>query len=73
MENQKSYEDLKAAKEDEIAAGQAQIESKTHGTKSPRNLDQRLVMTNATKKRLKIMKVPRKKWNRTNRGLVHVF
>ena len=41
MENQKSYEDLKAAKEDEIAAGQAQIESKTHGTKSPRNLDQR--------------------------------
>merc|ERR1719390_375286 len=29
MENQKAYEDLKAAKEDEIAAGQAQIETKT--------------------------------------------
>merc|ERR1712079_481624 len=29
MANQKAYEDLKAAKEDEIAAGQAQIDSKT--------------------------------------------
>jgi len=29
MANQKAYEDLKAAKEDEIAAGQAQIEAKT--------------------------------------------
>merc|ERR1719390_308741 len=29
MENQKAYEDLKAAKEDEIAAGQEQIETKT--------------------------------------------
>merc|ERR1719162_491472 len=29
MSNQKAYEDLKAAKEDEIAAGQAQIDSKT--------------------------------------------
>jgi len=29
MSNQKAYEDLKAAKEDEIAAGQAQIETKT--------------------------------------------
>merc|ERR1711935_818756 len=29
MENQNAYTDLKAAKEDEIAAGQAQIESKT--------------------------------------------
>merc|ERR1719197_2124023 len=28
-ENQKAYEDLKAAKEEEIAAGQAQIDSKT--------------------------------------------
>merc|ERR1712194_582066 len=28
-ENQKAYAELKAAKEDEIAAGQAQIESKT--------------------------------------------
>merc|ERR1719456_2239919 len=28
-ENQKAYEDLKAAKEEEIAAGQAMIESKT--------------------------------------------
>jgi chromosome segregation ATPase len=29
MANQKAYEDLKAAKEDEIAAGQAQIDTKT--------------------------------------------
>merc|ERR1719162_2614515 len=29
MANQKAYEDLKAAKEEEIAAGQAQIDSKT--------------------------------------------
>merc|ERR1711934_555739 len=29
MANQKAYEELKAAKEDEIAAGQAQIDSKT--------------------------------------------
>merc|ERR1740121_2490978 len=29
MENQKAYEDLKAAKEDEIAAGQEQIDKKT--------------------------------------------
>merc|ERR1719418_501174 len=29
MENQKAYSDLKAAKEEEIAAGQAQIDSKT--------------------------------------------
>jgi len=29
MSNQKAYEDLKAAKEDEIAAGQAQIDTKT--------------------------------------------
>merc|ERR1712084_164262 len=29
MANQKAYEDLKKAKEDEIAAGQAQIDSKT--------------------------------------------
>eukprot|EP00446_Apocalathium_sp_SHHI-4_P091852 CAMPEP_0177456820 /NCGR_PEP_ID=MMETSP0369-20130122/12649_1 /TAXON_ID=447022 ORGANISM="Scrippsiella hangoei-like, Strain SHHI-4" /NCGR_SAMPLE_ID=MMETSP0369 /ASSEMBLY_ACC=CAM_ASM_000364 /LENGTH=677 /DNA_ID=CAMNT_0018929793 /DNA_START=57 /DNA_END=2090 /DNA_ORIENTATION=- len=29
MANEKAYEDLKAAKEDEIAAGQAQIEAKT--------------------------------------------
>jgi len=29
MANQKAYEDLKSAKEDEIAAGQAQIDSKT--------------------------------------------
>jgi len=29
MSNQKAYEDLKAAKEDEIAAGQAQVETKT--------------------------------------------
>merc|ERR1719203_1860277 len=29
MENQKAYTDLKAAKEEEIAAGQAQIDSKT--------------------------------------------
>merc|ERR1719163_864370 len=29
MENQKAYEDLKAAKEEEIAAGQSQIDSKT--------------------------------------------
>merc|ERR550525_2342211 len=29
MENQKAYADLKAAKEEEIAAGQAQIDSKT--------------------------------------------
>merc|ERR1719390_77161 len=29
MENQKAYEDLKAAKEEEIAAGQEQIETKT--------------------------------------------
>merc|ERR1712224_1047489 len=29
MSNQKAYEDLKAAKEEEIAAGQAQIDSKT--------------------------------------------
>jgi len=29
MANQKAYEDLKAAKEDEIAAGQSQIDSKT--------------------------------------------
>merc|ERR1712151_167369 len=29
MENQKAYEDLKAAKEEEIAAGQAQIDKKT--------------------------------------------
>jgi uncharacterized protein (DUF3084 family) len=29
MENQKAYEDLKAAKEEEIAAGQEQIDTKT--------------------------------------------
>merc|ERR1712066_1123524 len=29
MANQKAYEDLKAAKEEEIAAGQAQVETKT--------------------------------------------
>merc|ERR1719326_55860 len=29
MANQKAYEDLKAAKEEEIAAGQAQIDAKT--------------------------------------------
>merc|ERR1712078_384823 len=29
MANQKAYEDLKAAKEEQIAAGQAQIETKT--------------------------------------------
>merc|ERR1711977_539775 len=29
MSNQKAYEELKAAKEEEIAAGQAQIDSKT--------------------------------------------
>merc|ERR1711937_1100319 len=29
MANQKAYEELKAAKEDEIAAGQAQIDTKT--------------------------------------------
>merc|ERR1719507_2038852 len=29
MTNQKAYEDLKAAKEEQIAAGQAQIDSKT--------------------------------------------
>ena len=29
MANQKAYEDLKAAKEEEIAAGQAQIDTKT--------------------------------------------
>merc|ERR1719215_34827 len=29
MQNQKAYEELKAAKEEEIAAGQAQIEAKT--------------------------------------------
>ena len=29
MENQKAYEDLKAAKEAEIAAGQEQIDTKT--------------------------------------------
>merc|ERR1719379_1794371 len=29
MENQKAYEDLKAAEEEEIAAGQSQIDTKT--------------------------------------------
>merc|ERR1719160_1206685 len=29
MENQKAYEDLKAAKEEEIAAGQSQVDTKT--------------------------------------------
>merc|ERR1719160_2251304 len=29
MENQKAYEDLKSAKEEEIAAGQAQVDTKT--------------------------------------------
>merc|ERR1712166_214759 len=36
MANQKAYEDLKAAKEEEIAAGQAQIDSKTLMRRTPR-------------------------------------
>ena len=30
MVNQKAYDDVKAAKEEEMAAGQAQIDTKTH-------------------------------------------
>merc|ERR1719440_1942291 len=42
MENQKAYEDLKAAKEAEIQAGQEQIETKTQ---EPANTDEKLAQS----------------------------
>merc|ERR1712118_614217 len=42
LANQQAYEDLKAAKEEEIAAGQAQIETKTQELATT---DEKLVMS----------------------------